>query len=66
MRKVRSIINLTLGSMIAAFGLSACNNGELVVEYGVPIVKYGSPYVDTTMHCMYGVDPTIPDEPEEN
>ena len=52
--------------MIAALGLSACNNGELVVEYGVPIVKYGSPYVDTTMHCMYGVDPTIPDEPEEN
>lgn len=53
MKKVRGFINIMLGSLIAALGLSSC---ERTVEYGVPIVKYGSP-IDTTLHCMYGVDP---------
>jgi len=55
MRKVRTIVNLALGSTIAALGLNSCAE---------PLVKYGTPadiYSDTTVHCMYGVTPIVPD-----
>ena len=52
MKKVRSIINIVLGSLIAMIGLRSC--GEQEVLYGIPIEKYGCP-VDTTVHAMYGV-----------
>ena len=56
MKKVRSIINIALGSMVAALSFSNCEGPR--VKYGVDIeVKYGSPYIDTTAHCMYGVNP---------
>ena len=54
MKKVRSIINIALGTLIAALGLSSC---EHYVKYGAPIDEYGNPYIDTTARCMYGVDP---------
>ena len=54
MKKVRSVINIVLGSMIATLGLSSC---ERYVKYGAPIDEYGIPYIDTTAHCMYGVNP---------
>lgn len=60
MRRVRTIINLTLGSMIAALGLNSCAE---------PLVKYGTPtdvYADTTVHCMYGVTPFVPDSLNTN
>lgn len=55
MKRVRSIINIVLGSIIAALCLTSCEKNK--VEYW-SIVKYGSPYIDTTAHCMYGVDPS--------
>ena len=51
MKKVRMIINVALGSMIAAIGLSSCDN---------QVCLYGpdpNTNIDTTVHCMYGVDP---------
>lgn len=54
MKKVRSIINIILGSMIAALGLSSCEKHELVPMYGIPNEE-----IDTTVHCMYGVTPVI-------
>lgn len=64
MKKVRTIINTALGSMVAALGLTACGSSEITCEYGVPIEKYGCP-IDTTVRCMYGVDPVVIDQPEE-
>ena len=49
MKKVRSFINVVLGSLVAALGLNGCETQQ------VPMEKYGVPYVDTTMRCMYGV-----------
>ena len=60
MKQIRSFINIALGSLVAALGLSGCH--EALVKYGVPVEKYGAPYVDTTVHCMYGVDVNIDDE----
>ena len=54
MRKVRMMINVALGSMVAALTLSACHKKEEVTIYAT---DYGIPYIDTTAHCMYGVDP---------
>ena len=63
MKKVRLIINGVLGSMVAALGLTSCE--EHMVKYGIP----DDPgYADTTVHCMYGVNPN-PDinwEEEQN
>ena len=53
MKKVRSIINIALGTLIAALGLSSC---ERYVKYGGPVEEYMSP-TDTTVKCMYGVNP---------
>lgn len=51
MKRVRSIINIILGSLIAALGLTSCErSGEAFY-----IVEYGCPFADTTVHCMYGV-----------
>ena len=54
MKRVRSIINIILGAMIAALGLTGCEREELVPMYGIP-----SEEIDTTAHCMYGVTPVI-------
>ena len=55
MKKVRSIINIALGTMIAALGLSSC---ERFVKYGAPPIEdLDSSYLDTTVRCMYGVNP---------
>lgn len=59
MKKVRLFINFVLGSMIAAVGFTGCEHAQLVPEYG-------SPYIDTTNHVMYGVDPVVYDLPEDN
>lgn len=60
MNKTRIIVNVILGSMITALGLSSC---ERYVKYGAPPVEdLESPSIDTTVHCMYGVNPDI-DEP---
>jgi|GEM_PF-4041573 len=60
MKKVRSIINIVLGTIIAALGLTGCESQNEV------FVKYGSPYADTTVHLMYGVvyPDSIPMQPE--
>ena len=66
MRKVRSVINIALGSIIAALCITSCEKNK---EESWAIVKYGSPYIDTTAHCMYGVDPIIingEDDTQEN
>ena len=52
MKRVRTIINVILGSVIAALGITSCENAN--IEY--PAEKYGCP-TDTTVHCMYGVTP---------
>ena len=63
MKKVRSIVNIVLGSLIAALGLSGC---ERYVKYGAPVEEYGFPY-DTTVRAMYGVNPNVNiDWDEEN
>ena len=64
MRKIRSIINIALGSMIAALGLTGCK--DTLVMYGSPepMEKYGCP-VDTTVQCMYGVTPVTINELNE-
>ena len=66
MKKVRSIVNIVLGSLIAALGLSGC---ERYVKYGAPVEEYGFPY-DTTVRAMYGVNPNVnidwDEEAEEN
>ena len=49
MRKVRSFINVVLGSLVAVLSLNSCETQHVVLE------KYGVPDVDTTVHCMYGV-----------
>lgn len=54
MKRIRSVIHIILSSLIAALGLSSC---EYAVKYGGPVEKYGC-QVDTTVHCMYGVDPS--------
>ena len=56
MKKVRTIINMVLGSVIAALGFNACGNGDVTCEYGVPIEKYGCP-IDTT---VLGIDEEEP------
>ena len=48
MKKIRTIVNIALGSMIAALGLTGC-------EKDYPVVKYGPMVGDTTVQCMYGV-----------
>lgn len=72
MRKVRTIVNLALGAMITALGLSSCEGAkkygpdpDLEVLYGPPTVE------DTTVHCMYGVpnpdwNDSIPDDEPTN
>ena len=55
MKKVRTIINIALGSMIAALGLSSCDNH--ICLYG-PDPGVGA---DTTVHVMYGVTPVVKD-----
>ena len=61
MKKVRSFINVVLGSLVAALGLNGCDTPQQI-----ELVKYGVPYVDTTMDCMYGVpSPQIIDWNEE-
>ena len=60
MKKVRTIINVALGSMIAALGLSSCDNQ--VCLYG-PDPGLGA---DTTVRVMYGVTPTDGDFQESN
>ena len=65
MKKVRSIINIALGSMIAALGLSSCEGAK---KYGPDPnleVLYGPAPIDTTVHCMYGVDPNLVNEINE-
>lgn len=55
MKKVRSIINVALGSIIAALCMTSCDKKDKEIYY---VAKYGIPYeIDTTAHCMYGVDP---------
>ena len=53
MKRIRTTIHVILSSMVAAVGLTSCE---------APMVKYGVPddpgYIDTTVRCMYGVDPT--------
>lgn len=61
MKKVRSIINIILGSIIAALGITSAG---CECKYGVMIPEYGCP-IDTTVHCMYGVDPVVIDFPDE-
>ena len=61
MKKVRTTINVLLGSLIAALGFTSCEHHELVPMYGLP-------YVDTTVQVMYGVpapelDATFSDQP---
>lgn len=52
MKKVRSVINIVLGAIISALGLSSCEE-LLVAKYGVPEVLYGpDPYVTAE---KYGV-----------
>lgn len=60
MKKVRTFINVALGSMIAALGLSSC--GAPMVKYGVP----EDPVVDSTMQVMYGVSVVIDDPDSAN
>ena len=52
MKKIRSIVNVALGTMIAGLGLSSCDTH--MVAYGDPFV---GDEIDTTVHCMYGVNP---------
>ena len=52
MKKVRSIINIALGTLIAALGLSSCDTQVCLYGPG----PEPSP-VDTTVKCMYGVNP---------
>ena len=64
MKRVRTTINVLLGSLIAALGVTGCEEPQ--VKYGVLIPEYGCP-VDTTVHVMYGVpspglDADFPDQ----
>lgn len=68
MKKVRTTVNIILGSMVAAIGLTGCE-GQMV-KYGVPFDDDTS-FVDTTVICMYGVpnpdwNDSIPDDEPTN
>lgn len=55
MKKVRTFINVALGSIIAALSMTSCDKKDKEIYY---VAKYGIPLeIDTTIHCMYGVDP---------
>ena len=67
MKRVRTWINIALGAMITALGLSSCEGAK---KYGPDPnleVLYGpAPIEDDTMvHCMYGVDPNLVSELNE-
>ena len=57
MKKIRFVINIALGSMIATLGLTGCEKNYPVLYGPNPVEKYGVPSVDTTVRCMYGVNP---------
>ena len=54
MKKVRTVINVVLGSMVAALGLNSCehHDEEVLPLYGIPYEE-----IDTTAQCKYGVNP---------
>ena len=57
MKKVRTIVNIVLGALITALGLTNCENR---LKYGPdPEVLYGPPPEDTVVQCKYGVNPDI-------
>ena len=62
MKKARNVINLVLGSIIAALGLSSCEHADM---YGPAPMYAPDPYIDTTAHCMYGVNPNPIEEVNE-
>ena len=68
MKKVRTWINVGLGSIVALLCTTGCEKKDEVVYYIAE--KYGVPFIDTTAHCMYGVDPNPPiihwDDQEQN
>ena len=66
MKRIRTSLNVILGSLIAALGVTGCE--QPMVKYGVLVPEYGCPVVDTTVHCMYGVDPSpiIPGNEEDD
>ena len=55
MKKVRSVINVVLGSIITALGLSGCERAVMYAPDPNLEVLYGPAPIDTTVHCMYGV-----------
>jgi hypothetical protein len=62
--KVLTKVNMLIGLLLGLLGFSSCERGQVVVEYG-------SPFVDTTVHVMYGVEmygvyPVDMDQPDEN
>ncbi len=58
MNKTRIIVNVILGSMITALGLSSCEGAK---KYG-PAPMYGPVPDDEIIQVKYGVNPDI-DEP---
>jgi hypothetical protein len=67
MRKVRTIVNLALGAMITALGLSSCEGAK---KYGPDPnfeVLYGPAPIeeDSTVQCKYGVNPDLINEINE-
>lgn len=62
--KVLTRVNMFIGLLLGLLGFNSCERGEIVAEYGTP-------FVDTTVHVMYGVEmygvyPVDADQPDEN
>ena len=50
--RVLTKVNMFIAFLLSMLGFNSCESP--MVEYGVPIEKYGCP-VDTMVHTMYGV-----------
>ncbi len=59
MAKKKERILLKINALIIAMlGLLGCHSCGYLVKYGVPdLPGDDSTYIDTTIHCMYGVRP---------
>ena len=56
-RKERILLKIN-ALIVAMLGLLGCHSCGYLVKYGVPdLPGDDSTYIDTTIHCMYGVRP---------
>jgi len=68
MKRIRTWLNIALGSLVSLLGLSGCDRA--LVKYGPPEdfeVLYGPAPIeeDSTVNCKYGVNPNFVNEINE-